>query len=151
MEFVINILPMRPAPLVPLFLLLIALLLPISAYAGPPPAVVDPTFYDYDSKSPFPVTQELFTTVDTIKVYKITFPSPVVTPYPLNNTVTGFLFLPNVPGRNPVMLVEHEWLPNTLNTEFQVSESLAHAGIAAFLIVQPYSYNRRLSPRIDDV
>lgn len=32
-----------------------------------------------------------------------------------------------------------------------MSASLARAGIAAFLIVQPYSYNRRLVPRVPDV
>ena len=82
---------------------------------------------------------------------RVTFPSPVVTPYPVNNVVTGFLFLPSTPGPHPVMLVEHEWLPNTLDNESRVCAGLARAGIAAFLIVQPYSYNRRLLPRLPDV
>jgi len=49
------------------------------------------------------------------------------------------------------MLVEHEWLPTTLATEFKLSAGLAKAGIAAFLIIQPYSYNRRPLPRIEGV
>lgn len=116
---------------------------------------MDPHFYDYDAHAPFPVTQQSFTTPYAsgggFHALRITFPSPVVTPYPVNNTVTGFLFLPDTPGPHPVMLVEHEWLPTTLATEFEMSASLAKAGIAAFLMVQPYSYNRRPKPRIEGV
>ncbi len=101
------------------------------------------------------MTQQPFTTPYATETgfhaLRITFPSPVVTPYPVNNIVTGFLFLPDTPGPHPVMLVEHEWLPTTLATEFEMSANLAKAGIAAFLIVQPYSYNRRPQPRIEGV
>ena len=116
---------------------------------------MDPHFYDYDAHAPFAVTQEPFTTPYAtgtgFHAIRITFPSPVVTRYPVNNTVTGFLFLPDTPGPHPVMLVEHEWLPTTLQTEFHMSASLAKAGIAAFLIIQPYSYNRRPMPRLEGV
>ncbi len=101
------------------------------------------------------MTQEPFSTPYAtgtgFHALRVTFPSPVRTPYTVNNTVTGFLFLPDTPGPHPVMLVEHEWLPTTLATEFEQSASLAKAGIAAFLIIQPYSYNRRPQPRIEDV
>lgn len=116
---------------------------------------VDPHFYDYDAHAPFAVTQKPFSTPYATGTgfhpLRITFPSPVRTPYAVNNTVTGFLFLPDTPGPHPVMLVEHEWLPTTMATEFQMSADLAKAGIAAFLIVQPYSYNRRPLPRIEGV
>lgn len=116
---------------------------------------MDPHFYDYDARALFAVTQEPFSTPYAtgtgFHALRITFPSPVRTPYPVNNTVTGFLFLPDTPGPHPVMLVEHEWLPTTLATEFEMSAGLAKAGIAAFLIIQPYSYNRRPLPRIEGV
>lgn len=135
-------------------LIALALLLPAtvhSALATPQPTPVDPAFYAYDAKAPFPVQTQPYKTIDGIQVLRVTFPSPVVTPYPVNNTVTGFLFLPKSARRHPVMLVEHEWLPTTLDTEFQMSTFLAQRGIAAFLIIQPYSYNRRLTPRLPDV
>ena len=126
-----------------------------AANAAPEPVTVDPHYYDYDARAPFAVTQEPFATPYAtgtgFHAVRVTFPSPVVTPYAVNNTVTGFLFLPDTPGPHPVILVEHEWLPTTLATEFEQSASLAKAGIAAFLIIQPYSYNRRPLPRVEDV
>jgi len=119
--------------------------------AAPKLVTVDPNYYAYDAKAPFPVQTQPFETIGAVRVLRVTFPSPVITPYPVNNTVTGFLFLPASPGPHPVMLVEHEWLPTTLDTEFQMSAGLAKADIAAFLIIQPYSYNRRLMPRVPDV
>ena len=126
-----------------------------AASAAPKAVAVDPHYYDYDARAPFAVTQEPFATPYAagtgFHAVRVTFPSPVVTPYAVNNTVTGFLFLPDAPGPHPVILVEHEWLPTTLATEFEQSASLAKAGIAAFLIIQPYSYNRRPLPRVEDV
>jgi hypothetical protein len=149
----INLLLQRAAA--PLFALLTFLCLALPTHAAPQRIPVDPHFYDYDSHAHFAVTQEPFSTPYAtgtgFHALRITFPSPVVTPYPVNNTVTGFLFLPDTPGPHPVMLVEHEWLPTTLQTEFHMSASLAKAGIAAFLIIQPYSYNRRPMPRIEGV
>ncbi len=127
----------------------------MTAHAAPP-APVDPHFYDYDQSAPFVVTQ----TIDKeamgevggdIQVTRVTYPSPVITPYPVNNTVTAFLFQPNTPGPHPAMLVEHEWLPVNLTNEFVLCATLARAGVAAFLVVQPYSYNRRILPRVEDV
>lgn len=139
-----------------MFLLLAGLLcLTGAALAAPQRVAVDPHFYDYDAHAPFEVTQEPFSTPYAtgagFHALRVTFPSPVTTPYAVNNTVTGFLFLPDTPGPHPVMLVEHEWLPTTLATEFEQSASLAKAGITAFLIIQPYSYNRRPLPRIEGV
>ncbi len=139
-----------------MFLLLTGLLcLAGAALAAPQRVAVDPHFYDYDARAPFEVTLEPFSTLYAtgtgFHALRVTFPSPVTTPYAVNNTVTGFLFLPDTPGPHPVMLVEHEWLPTTLATEFEQSASLAKAGIAAFLIIQPYSYNRRPLPRIEGV
>jgi hypothetical protein len=149
----INLLLQRAAA--PTFALLTLLCLAPPTHAAPQRIPVDPHFYNYDSHAHFAVTQEPFSTPYAtgtgFHALRITFPSPVVTPYPVNKTVTGFLFLPDTPGPHPVMLVEHEWLPTTLQTEFHMSASLAKAGIAAFLIIQPYSYNRRPMPRIEGV
>ena len=127
-----------------------------AAFAAAPPAPVNPHFYDYDAHAPFAVTQMPDTKVmakfgGDIKVLRVTYPSLVVTPYPVDNTVTGFLFLPSTPGPYPVMLVEHEWLPVNLDNEDVLCETLARAGVAAFLVVQPYSYVRRVVPRVEDV
>ena len=124
--------------------------------ASPPPAPVNPHFYDYDAHAPFFVTQTPDPEAEAqvggdIKVTRVTYPSPVVTPYPVNNIVTGYFFKPNTPGPYPVMLVEHEWLPVNLNNEFVLCATLARAGVAAFLVVQPYSYIRRVTPRVEDV
>jgi len=121
-----------------------------------PPAPINPHFYDYDARAPFIVTQTPDKEAQAevggdIQVTRVTYPSPVVTPYPVNNVVTGFLFQPNTPGPHPVMLVEHEWLPVTLTNEFVLCATLARAGVAAFLVVQPYSYIRRVMPRVEDV
>ena len=136
--------------------LLTLLFLSPMIFAATPPTPVDPHFYDYDASAPFAVTQttdkEAMAEVGgDIPVTRVTYPSPVVTPYPVNNVVTAFLFRPNTPGPHPVMLVEHEWLPVTLTNEFILCATLARAGVAAFLVVQPYSYNRRILPRVPDV
>ena len=135
---------------------LAAALLGSILYAAPPPAPVNPHFYDYDAHAPFLVTQTPDPEAEAqvggdIKVTQVTYPSPVVTPYPVNNIVTGYFFKPNTPGPYPVMLVEHEWLPVNLNNEFVLCATLARAGVAAFLVVQPYSYIRRILPRVEDV
>ncbi len=150
--------PLAAPSCIPFFLFLLLLLtLQAAAFAGPPsPAPVDPHFYDYDAHAPFAVTQKpdpeaMKAVGGDISVIRVTYPSPVVTPYPVNNVVTAFLFQPKTPGPHPVMLVEHEWLPVKLTNEFVLCATLARAGIAAFLVVQPYSYNRRVLPRVPDV
>ncbi len=135
--------------LVAFFALLLCPLAPGSASPSRPR--VDPDFYAYNSKAHFDVKVVPYAKLGTISVSQVSFPSPVVTPYPVNNTVTGFLFLPSTPGPYPAMLVEHEWLPVKLENEFRMCRRIAEGGMAAFLIVQPYSYNRRPLPRIPDV
>lgn len=120
------------------------------AHAEAVPAL-DPNFYAYDSSARFAVTEAPYARFRTITVTCVSFPSPVVTTTPVNNTVTGFLFLPPGPGPRPVVLVEHEWLPITLDNEFRMCRRIAEGGMAAFLIVQPYSYNRRPQPRLPEV
>lgn len=112
---------------------------------GPRP---DPNYYNYDAQAPFTAEDTPFKTMKGIRVRKITYPSPVVTPFPANNTVTAYLFLPDGPGPHPAMIVLHEWLPVNLKNEFVVAEELAHAQIASLVIVQPFSLNRRPVPHV---
>ena len=124
-------------------LLLIALLLgvvPCATLRADPATPVDPHFFDYDARAPFTATvTPLRTKAGGVRVLTVTYPSPVVTPFPANNTVTGYLFLPPGPGPHPAMIVLHEWLPVNLNNEFAMCRGMAKAGVAAFLIVQPFS------------
>lgn len=113
-------------------------------------AAVDPHFFDYDAHAPFAAVETPQPDVAGIKVIKVTFPSPVVTPFPVNNTVTGYLFLPSGPGPHPAMIVEHEWIPTNLNLEYTLCSGIARARIAAFLIIQPASVNRRPPGRTPD-
>ncbi len=84
---------------------------------------------------------------DGVPRLRVTYPSPVVTPFPVNNLVTAYLFLPNGPGPHPAVIVLHEWLPVNLVDEFNVGAALAKGGIAALVMVEPYSLNRRPQPR----
>lgn len=130
--------------------LLLAPALPGLAQA---PAPASPAFFGYDNHTPFPSTKELTATIDGIREYTVTYPSPVTTPYPLNNTVTGYYFVPSAPGPHPAMIVMHEWLPTSLAVEDRMCESMAENGVAALLLVQPWSLNRRpqnLHPDPDD-
>lgn len=85
-----------------------------------------------------------------IRTYTVTYPSPVTTPYTVNNTVTGYYFVPPGPGPHPAMIVMHEWLPVNLDVEKRMCLSMAHAGVAALLLVQPWSLNRRPPDRHPD-
>ena len=124
-----------------------------TALSAPDPRAVpvDPHFFDYDSAAPFASTETPEPAFQGVRVVRVTFPSPVQTPYPVDNVVTGYLFLPNTPGPHPAVLVEHEWLPVNLNNEYKTAAGIAEGGMIAFLVVQPYSFNRRLTPRVPDV
>lgn len=119
------------------------------AAASPAPAAsVDPHYYDYDAQTPYSVTQTPYGKIQGVAVTRITFPSPVVTPYAANNVVVGFLFHPSATGPHPAMLVLHEWLPTQLKDEFTVCVTLAKANVAALAIEEPYSLDRRPLPHV---
>ena len=137
--------------LVILFWLSFFVTLPGRAAPLPGPAVgqanVDPNYYRYDATAPFTTTVVPDGTWGGVTRLRVTYPSPVVTPFPVNNIVTAYLFQPSGPGAHPAVVVLHEWLPVNLNNEFNVAAALAKAQIAALVIVQPYSLNRRPMPR----
>ncbi|MCA9015347.1 MAG: alpha/beta hydrolase family protein [Planctomycetaceae bacterium] len=77
-----------------------------------------------------------------VRVYDVTFPSPVKTEVPENNTVHGHYYQPEGPGPFPACVCLH-----ILGGGFELSEmsanSLARQGIAALTIKMPYYAQRR--------
>ncbi len=142
-----------PRPLA-LFALSLAFLIPHPTWAGSAAdsvnVPVDPRFFDYDPGPPVDAVVTQQPDMDGLRVYRVTFPSPVVTPFAADNTVIGFFFQPPGPGPYPAMVVLHEWLPVTLANEDQMCEAIAHAGTAAFLMEEPFSLERRPVPHRPD-
>ena len=99
------------------------------------------SFYDYDAQTPFRVTEVPGGEEQGIRLSTITYPSPVVTPFAANNMVTAHLFLPPGPGPFPAMVVLHEW--NGESGAQKLCRVIAGAGVAALLVTEPYSLNRR--------
>lgn len=137
--------PIRLLPCALLCALLCLMLRPATAQTQP-----DPHFYDYDAQAPFTATDTAYKTIEGVPVRLITYPSPVVTKFPADNTVTAYYFMPSGPGPHPAMIVLHEWLPVNLKNEFVVAAQLAKAQIAALVIVQPFSLNRRPVPHVPE-
>ncbi len=80
----------------------------------------------------------------TIRVSKVTFPSPVVTPHPRNNTVHCEYFCPTAEGKKPGVIVLH-----ILGGDFDLARvfcrALATRGINALFLKMPY-YGERQQP-----
>lgn len=136
-----------------LLVALVLLFAPAVPALAQSPGQANPAFFDYDNHAPFASTKQLTATIDGIREYTVTYPSPVTTPYAIDNTETGYFFVPPGPGPHPAMIVMHEWLPTSLAVEDRMCESMAENGVAALLLVQPWSLNRRpqnLHPDPDD-
>jgi cephalosporin-C deacetylase-like acetyl esterase len=77
-----------------------------------------------------------------LSMSKLTFPSPVVTPHPQNNTVHCEYYRPHREDRVPGVVVLH-----ILGGDFELSRmfchALAHRGVAALLLKMPYYGPRR--------
>ena len=122
------------------FLFGLALLLMLS----PRPALaIDPAFYNYDAATPFPVTEQPFGEENGVKITRLTYPSPVVGPYPVNNLVTAYLFLPSGPGPHPAMVVLHEWNAGSTKGGFALCRAIARANVAVLFMTEPFSLNRK--------
>lgn len=77
-----------------------------------------------------------------LRVLRVTFPSPVVTPYPENNTIPAELYLPaKVDGRLPAAIVL-DILDGTAIVPRAMTRALALRGVAALYFPMPY-YNVR--------
>jgi len=90
----------------------------------------------------FPFTCEFKRMSGPVKVYDVTFPSPVKTAVKENNTVHGHYYQPEGPGPFPACVCLH-----ILGGGFELSEmsanSLARQGVAALTIKMPYYAARR--------
>ena len=132
--------------------LLCCSLVPSRPANGQTPAIAAaPDYYDYDSTSRFTFSETPTGMVDGIRVLRIEYPSPVITPYAEDNTVTAYLFLPPGRGPHPAMVALHEWNPGSTNGGFRLCRAIASADVAALLVVEPFSLNRRANePRGED-
>lgn len=81
-----------------------------------------------------------------LRVWNVTFPSPVVTPHANNNTVHCEYFQPGTAGQRPGVIVLH-----ILGGDFVLSRlfcrALAHEGVAALFLKMPY-YGPRRQPEV---
>lgn len=126
------------------FVLLCGSLLPSRpASAVAPPIAAAPDYFDYDSAAEFTAKETSMGTVNGISVTRVEYPSPIVTPYAENNTVTAYLFMPPSPGKHPAMVALHEWNPSSTDGGFSLCEAIASADVAALLVIEPYSLDRR--------
>src|SRR4029453_12727428 len=86
--------------------------------------------------------QRLRTVTETLEVWDVTFPSPVITPHEVNNTVHGEYYRPRRPGQRPGGIVL-----NFLGGDFELSRLfcnvLAQHGVAALFVKMPYYGPRR--------
>jgi dienelactone hydrolase len=75
-------------------------------------------------------------------VWKVTFPSPVVTPHPNNNTVHCEYYCPTTAGAKPGVIVLH-----IMGGDFDLARlfcrALATRGVAALFLKMPYYGERR--------
>jgi cephalosporin-C deacetylase-like acetyl esterase len=78
-----------------------------------------------------------------MEIYEVTFPSPVETPHPKNNTVHAEYFRPRGEGKHPGVIVLH-----ILGGDFPLSRlfcrALAQEGVAALFVKLPYYGPRRV-------
>ncbi len=98
---------------------------------------LEPHAFDYE-QSPLPTLGTVMT------VSAVTFPSPVLTPHPNNNTVHCEYFSPTSPGEKPGVIVLH-----ILGGDFDLARLFARAlagrGINALFLKMPY-YGEREQP-----
>jgi len=90
----------------------------------------------------FETETTLWKTRESVRVFKVTFPSPVTTDISVNNTVHAEYYLPAGKGPFPAVVVLH-----ILGGEFPLSQvvanSLARKNVAALFIKMPYYGERR--------
>ncbi|MEO6808781.1 MAG: alpha/beta hydrolase family protein [Isosphaeraceae bacterium] len=92
--------------------------------------------------STFAFEREELRTTPGYSVSALRFPSPIVTPDPVNNTVHAEYFLPKGEGKRPAVVVLH-----ILGADFALSRylaaRLADRGVAALFVKLPYYGERR--------
>ncbi len=79
----------------------------------------------------------------SVRMLQVVFPSPLLTPFPENNTVPGELYLPkNTSGPLPAAIVL-DILDGRAVLPRMMARSLAARGVAAFYFPMPYYNSRR--------
>lgn len=130
-------------------ILLLSLLLGIQAPPSSGSVTFEPSSVEAQVPEPFRLSAATFTyqlepkretpryTVSTLR-----FPSPIVSPDTLNNTVHAEYFRPTSPGKHPAVVVLH-----ILGADFALSRymaaRLADRGVAALFLKLPYYGERR--------
>ena len=75
--------------------------------------------------------------------YLAEFPSPITSPYAVNNIVQLRVFMPANPGKAvPVVLILHYWGATDLKNERAMAQELNRANIAAAVMTLPYHLTR---------
>jgi dienelactone hydrolase len=101
----------------------------------PQPFQLPPHTFDFEQTG-------VSTTASVMRVSKVTFPSPIVTPHPNNNTVHCEYFCPTTPGKKPSVVVLH-----ILGGDFDLARlfcrALAGRNINALFLKMPYYGERR--------
>lgn len=101
-----------------------------------------PEMYRLEAAS-FEFQQRPVTTTATgYRVWELTFPSPLKTPFEVNNTVHGEYFCPVRPGKHSAVIVLHI-LGGDFNLSRLFARQLAQGGVAALFIKLPYYGPRR--------
>lgn len=87
-------------------------------------------------------SQRMNTVTETLEVWDVTFPSPITTPEPANNTVHCEYFRSRQPGQRPVVIVLH-----ILGGDFELARlfcnAIAQRGSHALFVKMPYYGPRR--------
>lgn len=133
---------------------ILALLLAVPGYGLPPPeggeVRFQPTEHERDVPERFRLEPHVFsyeqryvpTASRSIYISEVTFPSPVETPYPTNNTVHCEYFQPRDGSGHPGVVVLH-----ILGGDFELartfSRHLAQNGVGALFLIMPYYGPRR--------
>jgi len=124
-------------------LLLVLLVLPFSsALAGEEPCwrQLIP-FYDYPQVR-VEAEIELIAETDRFREFSVAFPSAFVSPYPENNTVSCWYWLPKSSEPVPAVVLLHSWGAKKASMPKALGRDLADHGIAALAVTLPYHMRR---------
>jgi dienelactone hydrolase len=105
-------------------------------FAGIAAASARRGFFDYD-QGRVDATIRSVTETPEACITEISYPSPVVSTYPVNNTVHGWLFLPHTAAPAPAAIVLHEWGSSDAARAKELSRELARRGVASLAMVLP--------------
>ncbi|HEY1188153.1 MAG TPA: dienelactone hydrolase family protein [Gemmata sp.] len=95
-------------------------------------------------KGAYQLTERAALKYSGVNVYDLTFPSPVVTAIPENNTVYAEYFVPSGPGKFPAVVVLDIMQGNQRIARGEAMW-LAQNGVAALVVILPH-YNQRRAP-----